>query len=76
MSPQNNDLYSALQWHLPWHKARVKFVASFILALLQVTTVNLIRIANGLNGQADKKSNYRRIQRFFALFEIDSDQIA
>jgi hypothetical protein len=65
-----------LQWHLPWHKARVKFVASFILALLQVTTVNLIRIANGLNGQADKKSNYRRIQRFFALFEIDSDQIA
>jgi len=51
-------------------------VASFILALLQVTTVNLIRIANGLNGQADKKSNYRRIQRFFALFEIDSDQIA
>jgi hypothetical protein len=76
MSPQTNDLYTALQWHLPWHKARVKFVASFILALLQVTTVNLIRIANGLNGQADKKSNYRRIQRFFALFEIDSDQIA
>jgi len=76
MSPQTTDLYSALQWHLPWHKARVKFVASFILALLQVTTVNLIRIANGLNGQADKKSNYRRIQRFFALFPIDPDQIA
>ena len=41
-----------------------------------MTTVNLIRIANGLNGQADKKSNYRRIQRFFALFPIDPDQIA
>jgi hypothetical protein len=41
-----------------------------------VTTVNLIRIANGLNGTADKNSNYRRIQRFFALFEIDPDQIA
>lgn len=76
MSPQTNDLYTALQWHLPWHKARVKFVASFIVALLQVTTVNLIRIANGLNGRADQKSNYRRIQRFFALFEIDPDQIA
>jgi hypothetical protein len=34
MSLQTNDLYTALQWHLPWHKARVKFVASFIIALL------------------------------------------
>ena len=75
MSPQTNDLYTALQWHFPWHKARVKFVASFIIALLQVTTVNLVRLANGLNGQADKKSNYRRIQRFFALFEIDPEDV-
>ena len=65
MSPQTNDLYQALQWHLPWHKARIKFVASFVVALLQVTTVNLTRIANGLSGTADQKSNYRRIQRFF-----------
>ena len=70
MSPQTNDLYQALQWHLPWHKARIKFVASFVVALLQVTTVNLTRIANGLSGTADQKSNYRRIQRFFAGFDI------
>ena len=76
MSPQTNDLYTALQWHLPWHKARVKFVACFVLALLRITTVNLVRLANGLNGQVDKKSNYRRIQRFFALFEMDPDQMA
>ena len=59
MSPQINDLYTALQWHLPWHKARLKFVASFMVALLQVTTVNLIRIANGLNGRADQKFQIR-----------------
>ena len=33
MSPQTTDLYTALQWHLPWHKARVKFIAAFVLAL-------------------------------------------
>ena len=65
MSPQTTDLYTAMQWHLPWHQARVKFMASFVLSLIQVTTVNWVRIANGLNGHADKKSNYRRIQRFF-----------
>ena len=76
MSPQTNDLYQALQWHLPWHKARIKFVASFVVALLQVTTVNLTRIANGLSGTADQKSNYRRIQRFFAGFDIEYDLLA
>ena len=76
MSPQTTDLYTAMQWHLPWHKARVKFIAAFVLALIQVTTVNLVRIANGLNGNADRKSNYRRIQRFFALFDLDYDLLA
>ena len=41
-----------------------------------MTTVNLVRIANGLNGNADRKSNYRRIQRFFALFDLDYDLLA
>ena len=34
-------------------------------------TVNLTKIANGLNGCVEKRSNYRRIQRFLALFEVD-----
>ena len=76
MSPQAMDLCTAMQWHLPWHKSRVKFIAAFVLALIQVTTVNWVRIANGLNGKADQKSNYRRIQRFFALFDLDYDLIA
>ena len=65
MSPQTNDVYQALQWYLPWHKARVKFIASFMVALLKVTTVNLVCLANGLNGRAGQRSNYRRLQRFF-----------
>ena len=71
MSPQVTDLHAFLQWNLPWHKARVMFISAFILSLLKVMTVNLTKIANGLNGRVEKRSNYRRIQRFLALFEVD-----
>ena len=71
MSSQVTDLHAVLQWYLPWHKARVMFISAFILSLLKVMTVNLTKIANGLNGCVEKRSNYRRIQRFLALFEVD-----
>ncbi len=71
MASQTKDLHAVLQWHLPWHKTRVVFISAFILSLLKVMTVNLTKIANGLNGRVDKRSNYRRIQRFLALFELD-----
>ena len=65
MSPQVIQLQDVMQGHFPWHKARVKFTAAFILALLKLTTVNLAKLTNALNGQAKPQSNYRRIQRFF-----------
>lgn len=60
-----------MQAYLPWHKSRVRLVRAFILAVLQVMTVNLTRIANGLNGHATPGANYRRLQRFLATFEMD-----
>ena len=71
MSSQVTDLHAVLQWYLPWHKARVMFISAFILSLLKVMTVNLTKIATGLNGGVEKRSNYRCIQRFLALFEVD-----
>ena len=65
MDMNNNELESVLQGQLGWHKARVKFVSLFIIALMKVCTVNFVKIANGLSGKAKSKSNYRRIQRFF-----------
>ena len=76
MSPQTTDLYTVLQGYLPWHKSRVLFLSAFILALLKVLTVNWTKLANGLNGRVDQGSNYRRIQRFFAHFELDYELIA
>lgn len=71
MLSQTTDLQAVLQWYLPWHKSRVRFLSAFILSLLRVMTVNLTRIAHGLNGHAAPASNYRRVQRFFATFELD-----
>ena len=40
---------------------------------MKVTTVNLTKRANALNGKVKQKSNYRRIQRFFAEFMLPED---
>ncbi len=84
MSPQANQLQEVMQWHFPWHKARVKFtclravthrqVSAFILSLIKLTTVNFSKLANVLNGKAKQKSNYHRIQRFFSGFHLPYDR--
>jgi hypothetical protein len=38
---QMNRLQAALRIHLPWHGARLTFLALFLVALFQVDTVNL-----------------------------------
>lgn len=73
MSPQVNQLHDVMQRHLPWHKARIKFTAAFILSLIKLTTVNFTKLANALNGHAKQRSNYRRIQRFFSHFDLSGE---
>jgi hypothetical protein len=47
-----------------------------LIALITTRTVNWSKLANAIASDADKKSRYRRIQRFFAHFNIDFDMIA
>lgn len=71
-----NTLVGFLQQHLPWHKARLRFIALFTLALVKLTTLNLKKIALTLNPQAQVDSNYRRIQRFLDRFRFKGDDFA
>ncbi len=73
---ESTALQDVLQDHITWNKARLAFFASFIVALLKVKTVNLTEVALALNPKALKESNYRRIQRFLAGFELDFALIA
>jgi hypothetical protein len=70
------QLKNTLKIHLPWHGARLMFLAMFLQALFKVRTVNLAEIATTLNPLATTSSNYRRLQRFFADFEINDDLVA
>lgn len=65
-----------LQPHLGWHGARVSFLALFLIALFRVKTVNLSELATAFTGKAKTESNYKRLQRFFAHFELDYHRIA
>ena len=75
MSPQSIELQVVMQGHFPWHKARLQFTAAFILCVITLSSVNFTKLANGLNGKAKQKSNYRRIQRFFAHFDLPYDGV-
>lgn len=52
------------------NRARGNFLAKFLVALLQVKTVNLSEIANVFEGRAKSESHYKRIQRFLRFFEV------
>ena len=71
-----NRIQTALRDHLPWHGARLKFLALFLVALFRVETVNLDKLASVFANQAKPASNHKRLTRFFGDFEIDFDVIA
>src|SRR5919197_985222 len=62
--------------NLPWNRARIKFVARFLLALYAVRTVNLSILATAFSGSAKEESNYKRLQRFLRNFEMPYAQLA
>ncbi len=61
---------------LGWNKARATLLACFIVALIKIRTVNLTKIAVAMPGKAKTASKYKRLQRFFAGFNFDMDDIA
>jgi len=67
---QIRPLEQALAKNLPLNLARIKFIACFLIAILQVRTVNLDELATAFPGKAKKESNYKRLQRFLRFFEL------
>lgn len=66
----------SLQPLLGWHRARVTFLALFLVALFRVESVNLAQLATGFIGPAQLDSHYKRLQRFLGEFELDYHQLA
>ena len=73
---QVNALRDVLKQHFDWHGARLAFLAQFLIALIQVRTVNLAEIATAMSGKAKTRSKYKRLQRFFKDFELNYIEVA
>jgi hypothetical protein len=69
-------LERTLAENVNWNKARINFLAKFLIALIEVRTVNLTEIASVFAGRAKVESHYKRIQRFLRFFEISYALIA
>ena len=68
---EDSGLVEILNEEFGWNKARMKCFVGMLLALLQVRTVNLTKLACAFSGNASKDSRYKRLKRFFNLFSID-----
>ena len=55
------------------HLARIKFIALFIISLCKVQTVGFEKLANAFDCYSESSSNLRRIQRFMAKYQLDSN---
>lgn len=71
-----STLASTLSTHLEMSKSRLETMATFIVLVMNVRTVNLTHIAAQFSQTAKPSSSYRRLQRFFQFFELDEDWLA
>src|SRR5207248_232511 len=71
-----SELRAILSNYFPWNKWRLDSFSRMLLALITARTVNLQRLATGFGTDTKITSRYRRLQRFFAEFNIDYTLIA
>ena len=70
-----SSLAKELKAHLPWHQARIIFLAQFMLSLLRARSTNLYRVAENFQSSALTESSYRRIKRFFWGYEVCLEEV-
>lgn len=71
-----SPLERVLRQNVTWNRARINFLAKFLIALIEVRTVNLAEVANVFSGRAKQQSHYKRIQRFLRFFELPYQEVA
>jgi Transposase DDE domain len=75
-SKLSGTLVSTLSAHIDLSKSRLETLASLIILLVNVRTVNLTHIAAQFSRTAKTASSYRRLQRFFQFVSLDEDWLA
>lgn len=76
MKTEGKGLSEILNEHFGWNKARMDCFVGMLVALIQMRTVNLVKLACAFEGKAKLDSRYKRIKRFFSGFTIDMAVVA
>jgi hypothetical protein len=71
-----SELSTSLNAHFKWNKARMFCFVNIIMALFAVRTVNLSELAVAFSSKSQINSRYKRLNRFFAFFNIDYTVVA
>ena len=74
--PLPDTLMRTLSPHLALGKSRLQTLAWLIIGLVNARTVNLSHLASQCSGDAQVKSSYRRLQRFFQYVSLEGDWVA
>jgi hypothetical protein len=72
----SDGLRVILKGHLGWGKCRVDCFIGMLLALVRLKRMNLTQLALGFASEAEPKSRYRRLQRFFQEVVFDYNAVA
>ena len=72
----HDGLRTILSNHFAWGKCRLDCFIGMLLALMRLKQINLTQLATAFSSQADIKSRYRRLQRFFQEVRFDYDMLA
>ena len=73
---RTSELKDMLGDFLKWNNARLTCFTQMLIALFHVRTVNLRELAVAFASDALIDSRYKRLKRFFSLFNIDMTVIA
>lgn len=65
-----------LQAETGFHLSRTKFIAQFLLSVIERRTVNLSELSLSMSSGIKQASAYRKLQRFFQCFSMDYQLIA
>ena len=72
-----HELLKAVRPFFSGHKSRLECLAMIVIGMIASSSVNLAEIAPSIPGLKVKHdSAYKRIQNFFAKYEINSDEVA
>ena len=59
-----------------WNKARVFVIVGLVIAIIKLGRVNLKKVAPLINPLRSKKTNYRRLNKFFQYFKTDISTVS